>query len=282
MNGWIKLHRNIINWEWFDDAETFKLFVYLLLKANHEPRKWMGITVNKGEFVTSISSLSVELNMSVKKIRTRLDKLTQSGEIAVKGANRFTSITICNYDSYQDEEKEKGKQRANKRHEVGTGKVTKRANRNTTTTTCNCDSYQDEEKEKGKQKANKGQTEGHEKGNKQEYKKYKNKEIYKESLYPNLDKFSNYELPEEYKPMIEEWLTYKKERKDKYTERGFKSLCTMIRNKFGPGGEGAERLRQAVIYSSACNYKGIFEPKQNNKDNMINFSQNNMDYGKGF
>lgn len=282
MNGWIKLHRNIINWEWFDDAETFKLFVYLLLKANHEPKKWMGITVNKGEFVTSLSTLSSDLNMSIKKIRTRLDKLSQSGEIDIERAHKYTTITICNYESYQDEKTVKGTQGARKGHEDGTKKGTKRAHTQTDTNTCNCDSYKDEEKVKGTKRARKGHEEGIEKGNKQEDKNNKNKEIYKESLYPNLDKFSDYELPEEYKPMIEEWLAYKKERKDKYTERGFKSLCTMIRNKFGSRGEGAERLKQAVIYSSACNYKGIFEPKQNNKDNMINLSQNNMDYGKGF
>lgn len=38
MEGWISLYRKILNWEWYSDANTFRLFIHLLLQANHEEK----------------------------------------------------------------------------------------------------------------------------------------------------------------------------------------------------------------------------------------------------
>ena len=124
MVGYIKLHRKIKEWEWYDDANTFRLFIHCLIEANHKDKEWRGIEIKRGQFHTSIGSLSTQLKLSDKAIRLALDKLIKTKEVASKGASsgasRGTMITICNYDSYQgfDEAegqtkgKSKGKQRA--------------------------------------------------------------------------------------------------------------------------------------------------------------------------
>ena len=33
MSGWIKIHRKITEWEWYDDVNTFRLFMHLILKS---------------------------------------------------------------------------------------------------------------------------------------------------------------------------------------------------------------------------------------------------------
>ena len=38
-SGWIKLHRNILQWEWWDDRNTRDLFLVALLLANHKEKK---------------------------------------------------------------------------------------------------------------------------------------------------------------------------------------------------------------------------------------------------
>ena len=58
--GWIKFHRKFINWEWYDDINTSRLFIHCLLRANHQDKKWRGITIKMGQFVTSLSKLSTE------------------------------------------------------------------------------------------------------------------------------------------------------------------------------------------------------------------------------
>jgi hypothetical protein len=43
MNGYIKLHRKLVDWEWYTDIPTKTLFIHLLLVANHKPNKWRGM-----------------------------------------------------------------------------------------------------------------------------------------------------------------------------------------------------------------------------------------------
>lgn len=100
--GWIKIYRSLLDWEWFDDAETVKLFIYLLLSANYEDKKWRGMVVERGQYVVGIEALAKRLKTTRQKIRTRLEKMEKYGTIRTATTNRFTIVTICNYESYQD------------------------------------------------------------------------------------------------------------------------------------------------------------------------------------
>ena len=102
MQGWISLHRKTIEWEWYTDANTVRLFIHCLLKANHIEKNWRGITINRGQFLTSIESLSKELRLSNQKIRTAINKLKSTNEITVKTTSKYSIISIACYDSYQD------------------------------------------------------------------------------------------------------------------------------------------------------------------------------------
>lgn len=111
MDGWIKLHRSLLDWDWYSDINTKILFIHLLLKANFEEKSWRGIIINRGELFTSINHLSIELGISEKQIRNSLKKLKSTNEIDIKGASNGTMITICKYDYYQQIEINKGKQK---------------------------------------------------------------------------------------------------------------------------------------------------------------------------
>lgn len=52
MSGWIKLHRKITEWEWYSDANTFRVFMHLLLTANYEDKRWRNIDVKRGQIIT--------------------------------------------------------------------------------------------------------------------------------------------------------------------------------------------------------------------------------------
>ena len=99
--GWIKIHRSILEWEWWDDIKVFRLFMYCLIKANHEKTKWHGENIERGSFVTSLTSLSLATKLTEQEIKTALDKLISTGEILNKSTNKYRVITICNYDTYQ-------------------------------------------------------------------------------------------------------------------------------------------------------------------------------------
>lgn len=99
--GWIKLHRQFLKWEWHDAPETAHLFVILLLLANHEDEKWHGLTIQRGQIVTSLGKLSEHSGLSVRQVRTGLSRLQHTGEISIKPTSRFSVVTIYNYDKYQ-------------------------------------------------------------------------------------------------------------------------------------------------------------------------------------
>ncbi|WP_100613607.1 helix-turn-helix domain-containing protein [Confluentibacter citreus] len=97
MVGFIFLHRDFLEWEWYQNSEVSRLFIHLLLKANFTDKKWQGINVERGQLITSSNHLATDLNLSVQKIRTALKKLESRGYITRKTTNKFTLITIVNY-----------------------------------------------------------------------------------------------------------------------------------------------------------------------------------------
>ena len=100
-NGFIVLHRSILNWEWYNDKNTTLLFIHLILTANYVPKEWHGRKIDVGQKVTSLSKLSQEINLSIKEIRTSLKHLQQSGEVACESTNHFTVISVKYYVKYQ-------------------------------------------------------------------------------------------------------------------------------------------------------------------------------------
>ena len=106
MTGWIKLHRKFIEWEWYHNPEYVKFFIHILLLANHKPKKYKGVNINRGELTTSLNLLSMQLGYSTQKIRTILKKLQSTNDIKIVNKNNkhFTHISICNYESYQDDD----------------------------------------------------------------------------------------------------------------------------------------------------------------------------------
>ena len=122
-NGWIKLHRKITDWEWYTNIPVKVLYIHLLISANHEDGRWQGIELKRGELITSVAHLTQETGLTTKQVRLALEKLSETGEITVKGANRYTLIKCCNYNVYQscncDEGQSKGNQKANERQTKG-------------------------------------------------------------------------------------------------------------------------------------------------------------------
>jgi len=104
--GWVKNYRSIEDWEWYKTENMAHLFQHLIRKANHEDRKWQGIDVKRGQVVTGRSALAEQTGISEQSIRTCLNRLKSTSEITIQVTNKYSIITICNYDSYQTSEGE--------------------------------------------------------------------------------------------------------------------------------------------------------------------------------
>ena len=69
--GWIKLHRKILEWEWFTDPNTLMVFVYLLCHAQWHDSRFMGHEVKAGQLVTGRKKIAEDLKISEQSVRVR-------------------------------------------------------------------------------------------------------------------------------------------------------------------------------------------------------------------
>jgi len=101
MEGWIKLYRKFCEWEWFNISEMVHLFIYLLLNANQKDGEWRGILIKRGQILTGRKTLHEATKISEQTIRTCLERLKNTKELTIKSTNKYSIITICNYEQYQ-------------------------------------------------------------------------------------------------------------------------------------------------------------------------------------
>jgi hypothetical protein len=119
--GWIKTHRNLLEWEWYKTPNMVHFFTHCLLRANHEPKKWQGQTIEIGQFISGRKALSQETGLSEKVIRTCIERLKSTSELATKTSNQFTVFTIISWEKYQSKEDE-GQQTGQPRASEGPAK----------------------------------------------------------------------------------------------------------------------------------------------------------------
>lgn len=100
--GWVKLYRSIFKWEWWDDMYTRNLFVVCLLMANSSDRRWRGIVIGRGSFVTSMAHLSKIAGLTARQTRTAVEHLKSTNELTIETTNNYSIITVCHYERYQD------------------------------------------------------------------------------------------------------------------------------------------------------------------------------------
>lgn len=101
-NGFIQLHRKLINWEWYSDIPVRLTFIHLLIIANWENKNWKGINIKRGQVIIGRKKLSKEIGISERQLRTALTKLKSTSEIATKTTNKFTVLTLIKYEDYQN------------------------------------------------------------------------------------------------------------------------------------------------------------------------------------
>ena len=105
--GYIKTYRSLYSWRWFFDNEVLRCWLYLLFKANHQDEVQNGIEVKRGQLITTLSELSRDLRLSVQQVRRTLNALKSTYDIASCSTNKFTLISVCEYDYYQSGGKSK-------------------------------------------------------------------------------------------------------------------------------------------------------------------------------
>lgn len=103
-DGYIKLYRSFLNWEWHDDQSMVTVFLHCILLANWKNKQWHGQTVERGSFVTSIVHLASICGLAPNTVRRCLKQLQGTGELTVQSSKKGTVITVNKYAGYQSQD----------------------------------------------------------------------------------------------------------------------------------------------------------------------------------
>lgn len=106
MEGWIKIHRKSLESSVFINSTIWFVWCWILLKANHENKKFpfngADITIQRGSFITGRKKALQELpDVTPRMYRTAITYLKTTSRIAIKSNNKFSIITVNNWNDYQ-------------------------------------------------------------------------------------------------------------------------------------------------------------------------------------
>lgn len=111
--GFISLHRKLMENPLWCDSNYLKLWIYCLFKASHKEHEILVgnqlIKLQRGQFVTGRKSLAEDLNKGVKPDQQLSEKswgrylknLEKWQMLSIKVTNKFSVVTIDKYDFYQ-------------------------------------------------------------------------------------------------------------------------------------------------------------------------------------
>lgn len=101
-NGWICLHRSILDWQHWGEPNVTVVFLTLLLLANHKRKWWQGHRCERGETFATLDTLREYTKLSKPTIIRALRVLEDSGELVrTQVSQKCCKTRVCKYNDYQ-------------------------------------------------------------------------------------------------------------------------------------------------------------------------------------
>lgn len=111
MDGWLKLYRSILDSAVFQDAEVLKVWIWLLCNVAFEQHDTICygkvIHLKPGQIATGRKKIAQCTDLSENKVYRALTALKSLGNIEIKSTNKYSIITVANWDKYQEENGER-------------------------------------------------------------------------------------------------------------------------------------------------------------------------------
>ena len=108
----MKLWRKSLDGGWLKDHKLWAVWCYCLLKASHTEHKVVigrqEVLLQPGQFVFGRFEAAAKLNMAPTTVYRIIIWLREHGNIALQTSNKFSIITIVNWQSYQSADDESG------------------------------------------------------------------------------------------------------------------------------------------------------------------------------
>lgn len=124
--GWVKLHRQMLDSSFHNKPSYVSLWVTLLLMANHKTTKfmWNGeeTEVKSGQIITGRKALSEQTGIAESTIEDILKVLKRQHQIQQQTTTKYRLITILNWDTYQSSDSTSNNKATTKQQQTDTYK----------------------------------------------------------------------------------------------------------------------------------------------------------------
>jgi len=105
--GFIMLDRCLLEKHIFQNEKLLKVWIWCLLKATHQPHEQavglQKISLSPGQFIAGRFSAAEELKMNPSTTWKYLKVLESNESIDIKSNNKFSVVTVLNWEFYQTE-----------------------------------------------------------------------------------------------------------------------------------------------------------------------------------
>jgi DNA-binding transcriptional MocR family regulator len=103
--GFILLHRKMLENAIFYKADYYQIWCYILLKVNHKDNEMIWNNekkvVKKGSGIFSQKKISEDLKISIGTVHNALKYLKSESQIEIKTTTRYTEIQVVKWEEYQ-------------------------------------------------------------------------------------------------------------------------------------------------------------------------------------
>ena len=143
-DGFIHLWRQSIDSRVFKNPDLWKVWTWCLMKATYKER-WVEMKTGKskievhlqpGQFVFGRKSAAKELGMPESSVRNRMKKLKNMRNVDIKEDRQYSTISIVNWEGYQEceekEDRQEDRQRTGKGQAKDTNKKVEKGNKEET------------------------------------------------------------------------------------------------------------------------------------------------------
>ncbi len=125
-NEWITINKDVFDIGRYESLNVFRVFLYFLTHAAQKPRFDRGVRLECGQVIVTMDEVCEATGLTAREYRTAISKLIKDKQttnerqtIDKRTTNKFSIITICNFDSYilmkKGERQTNDKQTTNKR-----------------------------------------------------------------------------------------------------------------------------------------------------------------------
>ena len=106
-SGYIKLYRKTLQSPIWENSKVFRVWMWCLMKASYKKHTVIignqPVVLEPGQFVCGRDSAARETGLTPQNIRSCFQTLRLMENLTIKTTNKFSIITVLNWDTYQNQ-----------------------------------------------------------------------------------------------------------------------------------------------------------------------------------